>query len=254
VFAEEEAQLLLGAAAGSAEELERLVVARVGGMPLEPLLGWAEFCGLRIVVEPGVFVPRRRTELLAECALEAVRSSVHATAGDAVAAVDLCCGTGAVGAVLQARGGGRVEVHAADLDAAAVANARRNIRPPENVHEGDLYDALPERLRGRVDVLAVNAPYVPTAAIATMPPEARDHEAAMALDGGDDGLDIQRRVVAGASGWLSPRGVLLIETSEEQSPLTAALLREAGLLPEIRRDDDRDATIVIGRTGTTQFL
>lgn len=243
VFAEEEAALLI-AEAVSGGELERMVAARVGGSPLEPLLGWAEFCGLRVVVEPGVFVPRRRTEFLAERAADEAGARSRAGAERAPVIVDLCCGSGAVGAVLAERGVG--DVFAADLDPAAVHNARRNL-PAQNVFEGDLFDALPKTLRGRVDVLVVNAPYVPTAAIATMPPEARDHEAHMALDGGDDGLDVQRRVIRDATAWLSSDGVLLIESSEAQAPLTAELMADAGLHPELARDDDRDSTVVTGR-------
>ena len=90
------------------------------------------------------------------------------------------------------------------------------------LHLGDLYDALPVALRGRVDVLAANAPYVPTDRIALMPPEARDHEPRLALDGGVDGVDLHRRIAAGAAEWLAPGGVLLIETSPAQAPLTDA--------------------------------
>ena len=174
VFAEEEAALLVAAAATPAE-LERLVGARVAGTPLELLLGYAEFCGLRVAVAPGVFVPRRRTALLVERAAALLRPGA--------VVVDLCCGTGAIGAALAARVAG-LEVWAADVDPDAVACARGNL-PPERVLEGDLYDALPDRLRGRVDVLVANAPYVPSGAIGLMPPEARDHEHRTALDGGD---------------------------------------------------------------------
>ena len=91
------------------------------------------------------------------------------------------------------------------------------------VHEGDLYDPLPARLRGRVDVLAVNAPYVPSADIGTMPQEARLHEPRACLDGGADGLEVQRRVAAAAPQWLAPGGHLLIETSRRQAPQTAGI-------------------------------
>ena len=84
--------------------------------------------------------------------------------------------------------------------------------------EGDLFGALPAGLRGRVDVLIANAPYVPTAEIANMPPEAREHEPLVALDGGADGLDVQRRITACARDWLTPGGSLLIETSVRQAP------------------------------------
>jgi release factor glutamine methyltransferase len=235
VFAEEEARLLVAAAADGAA-LDRLVERRVTGLPLEHVLGWAEFCGLRIAVAPGVFVPRRRTAFLVGCAADG--------APPGALVVDLCCGSGAVGAALAARIPG-ARVHAADVDPAAVTCARRNL-PGHAVHRGDLYAALPADLCGRVDVLAVNAPYVPTGAIATMPPEARDHEPPVALDGGADGLDVQRRVAAGAAGWLAAGGRLLIETSRAQAPLTVAAVRAGGLDARVLRSDELDATVVSG--------
>ncbi|WP_368498340.1 putative protein N(5)-glutamine methyltransferase [Herbiconiux sp. A18JL235] len=257
VFAEEEARLLI-AAAGSERELDGLVARRAAGEPLEPLLGWVEFCGRRIAIDPGVFVPRRRTELLAERTVaeaERVRAERasrlrpgtdgRTTGAAGVVVLELCCGAGAVAAVVEAAGG--FEVVAADVDPAAVANARTNLADAASVFEGDLYDALPERLRGRLDVIAANAPYVPTQAIATMPPEARDHEKRVALDGGTDGLDVQRRVIAEAPRWLTASGTLLIESSERQAPSTAALMTASGFDAEIVRDEERDATVVIGR-------
>ncbi len=234
VFAEEEAALLVEEADGDVDRLERMVRDRESGRPLEQILGWAEFAGIRVRVAPGVFVPRRRSELVVRLAREAARP-------DAVA-VDLCCGSGALGAALLAARPD-LEVHAADLDPAAVACARRNL-PPDRVHEGDLYDALPERLRGRVDVLFVNAPYVPTDEIGMMPPEARDHEHRIALDGGPDGLDVQRAVCAGVGGWLAEGGTLVIETGRTQAETTAALMTAAGLTPRIVTDDDIGAVSV----------
>ncbi|MET4157617.1 putative protein N(5)-glutamine methyltransferase [Agromyces sp. PvR057] len=225
--------------ADAAAELERMVARRVAGDPLEQVLGWAEFGGIRILLEPGVFVPRRRTELLAERA--STFTSAVAASGRVPVVVDLCCGAGAIGAVI-ADATRPIELVAADLDPAAVRAARRNLEPRgARVVEGDLYAPLPADLRGRVDVLAVNAPYVPTGEIAMMPPEARDHEALVALDGGDDGLDVHRRVAASAADWLAPGGRLLIETSRRQAPVTAALVEAAGLSAEIVRDDDPGA-------------
>ncbi|MDQ0381705.1 putative protein N(5)-glutamine methyltransferase [Amycolatopsis thermophila] len=236
VFAEDEARLLLEAARTPAE-LEVLTARRVAGEPLEHLLGWAEFRDLRIHVEPGVFVPRRRTELLVE---QAVRfAPAHPVA------VDLCCGSGAAGAALAAELD-LAELHAADLDPAAVRCARRNITRGQ-VHEGDLYDALPARLRGRVDLLVANAPYVPTEAVALMPPEARLHEPQLALDGGSDGLDILRRVVAGAPDWLAPGGHLFVETSERQAPVLAGAATAAGLAAQVVTSADLDATAIVAR-------
>ena len=226
MFAEEEAALLLAQASG-ADELEAMVVARESGLPLEQVLGWVELDGGRYVVAPGVFVPRQRSLLLLRLAAPRLRPGA--------VVVDLCCGTGALGAALLARQPG-LDLHAADLDPAAVACARRNL-PAERVHAGDLFDALPATLRGRVDVLVANAPYVPTDAIAAMPPEARDHEHRVALDGGADGLDVQRRLVAPAPDWLAPGGLLLLETGRDQAPDTAALVAAAGLRAAVHYDD-----------------
>ncbi|HET6672511.1 MAG TPA: putative protein N(5)-glutamine methyltransferase [Agromyces sp.] len=249
VFAEEEAELLAeaaGAGTDAAARLEHLVARRVAGEPLEQVLGWAEFAGRRILLEPGVFVPRRRTEVLA--AEGAVLARAAARSRELPVVVDLCCGAGAIGvAIMDAAG--PVDLVAVDVDPAAVRAARRNLEPMGAlVVEGDLFDPLPERLRGCVDVLAVNAPYVPTAEIAMMPPEARDHEALVALDGGAGGLDVHRRVAASAFEWLADDGSVLIETSRRQAPTTLALLDAAGLR-EVRivHDDEVDGTVVVGR-------
>jgi release factor glutamine methyltransferase len=240
VFAEEEAAELLAAATGPAH-LAALVGRRVSGEPLETVLGWAAFCGLRVAVEPGVFVPRQRTALLVEQAVARLRSCCRTPV-----VVDLCCGSGAVGLAV-ATAAGPVELHAADVDPVAVRCARRNLAPVGGrVHRGDLYAALPPRLRGRVDLLAVNAPYVPSAAVALMPPEARDHEPRAALDGGPDGTDLQRRIAAGARHWLAPGGTLLVETSARQAPHTVAAVEAGGLHAAAVRDGERDATVVVG--------
>lgn len=236
VFAEDEARLITETARTPAEA-EAMVARRVAGEPLEHVLGWAAFAGLRVAVGPGVFVPRHRSELLVGLARERVRPGA--------VVVDLGCGTGALGlAVVHGIDG--VELHAADVDPDAVAYARRNVEPAGHVHQGDLYDALPGELRGRVDVLLASPPYVPTAAIALMPPEARDHEPRTALDGGGDGLDLVRRIAAGAPGWLrAGSGGLLIELSAAQAPAAADAVTAAGL--SARQHHDDDAAVVTGR-------
>jgi release factor glutamine methyltransferase len=235
VFAEDEAAALVEAARDGAD-LPAMLARRVAGEPLEQVVGHADFCGLRIAVAPGVFVPRQRSAALVRGAAGGLST------GDVV--VDLCCGTGALGAAVAAAVPG-LEVYAADLDPAAVACARRNL-PADRVFHGDLYAALPEHLRGRVGALVVNAPYVPTDDIALMPPEAREHEHRVALDGGADGLDVQRGVAAGAGDWLAPGGRLLMETSVAQASRTAGLMSAAGLAADVVRDDDVDGTVVVG--------
>jgi release factor glutamine methyltransferase len=245
VFAEDEARLLISAASTPAE-LAALVGRRVAGEPLEHVLGWAEFCGLRIAVDPGVFVPRRRTEFLAGRAAALARQRAAGAPGEPVVVVDLCCGTGALGAALAAAAG-PVELHAADIDPAAVSCARRNLAPPGGrVYQGDLFEPLPAGLRGRVGILLANVPYVPSEAVGLLPAEARLHEARAALDGGGDGLDILRRVAAGAASWLAPGGHVLSETSERQAPEATRILRSNGLRPQLASSDELESTIVIG--------
>jgi release factor glutamine methyltransferase len=219
-----------------------MVDRRTAGQPLEHVLGWVLFCGRRLRVCPDVFVPRRRTELLARHAAAAFLTQ------PAAHVVDLCCGTGAVGAALSyAVLPQPIDVHAVDIDAAAVRCARHNLTPVGGqVHEGDLYAPLPRNLRGRVGVIVANAPYVPTATIDLLPPEARDFEPRVALDGGADGLTVQRRVAAQARQWLAPGGSLLMETSAAQASRSARLLRAEGLTTRVARCAELDSTIVIG--------
>ncbi|HEX4791431.1 MAG TPA: putative protein N(5)-glutamine methyltransferase [Actinospica sp.] len=257
VFAEEEAALLCAEAA-DADALAGLTRRRVAGEPLELVLGWAGFCGLRIAVEPGVFVPRRRTEFLAR--------SAAALLGPGAVAVDLCCGAGAVGAALLALTGpscgppgrpdgeptGGIELHAADIDPVAVRCARRNLAAAIRqgtafVYEGDLDAPLPARLAGRVSVLTANVPYVPSAEVPLLPAEAREHEPLTALDGGADGLDVLRRAVTAGARWLGPGGSTLIEISERQTAAAAAAFRAAGLATTLLSTEEYATNVMVGR-------
>lgn len=236
VFAEEEAELLL-AAASSDDELTALVKRRVAGDPLEQILGWVEFCGLRVTVAPKVFVPRRRTELMVRQAAALGRTGA--------VVVDLCCGSGAVGLALSTLIG-PIELYAADIDPAAVSCARGNLLSVGGqVFQGDLYAALPNALQGRVDILLANAPYVPTTAMAFMPAEARVHEPPAALDGGPDGLDTLRRVIADATCWLAPGGSLLVETSADQAATTTDIARGHDLSARTVTSTELDGTAII---------
>lgn len=250
VFAEDEARLLASVARTPAE-LDAMVDRRAAGTPLEHVVGHAEFAGLRIAVEPGVFVPRRRSELLAAEATALAGAAAKpddrgdAAAGPRPVVVDLCCGSGAVGAVVAATVTG-IELHAADVDPVAVRCTRRNIPADAQVYGGDLFDALPAGLRGRVAVLVANVPYVPTDEVRLLPAEARMYEPRVALDGGTDGLDVLRRVTVAATRWLAPGGSLLVESSERQQPAVVAAFDTGGLTPRVVHSDDPDATVVIG--------
>jgi release factor glutamine methyltransferase len=233
VFAEEEAELLTEAATSPAG-LEELVSRRVTGEPLEYVVGYANFLGIKVSLDPGVFIPRRRTEFLA-------RAAIRRCAPKSVV-LDLCCGAGAIGAAIGAAVPD-VELYATDIDPVATRCAKRNI--PGETFTGDLFDPLPEELHKRVDVIVVNPPYVPSAEIKLMPAEARDHEPLATLDGGADGLEVLRRVVREAPRWLAPGGLLLAETSERQADRAVAAITDAGLTPVTLTDDELEATVLL---------
>lgn len=236
VFAEEEA-VVLARGARDPEDLATLIARRCAGEPLEHVVGWAEFCGRRIGVTRGVFVPRRRSELLARRAMEVARPGA--------VVVELCCGAAAIATVLAAEVPD-LAVHAVDIEPAAVRCARSNLGAAGHVWEGDLFAPLPADLRGGVDVVVANAPYVPAAEIALLPREARLHEPLVTLDGGADGLEVQRRIAEGARDWLAPGGHLLIETGRHLRAATASVLGAAGFDVVVVTDDDLEATVAIG--------
>lgn len=236
VFAEDEADLLLEAGDGDPVRLRALVQRRLAGEPLEVVLGWAAFDGHRVRVAAGVFVPRARTAVVVEQAARRLHRY------DRV--VDLCCGVGAISVALLGRVGA-LDLVAADVDPDATDVAAENIGDRGIVVTGDLFAPLPERFRDAVDVIAVNAPYVPSGEVATMPSEARDHERLVALDGGADGLDVHRRIADGAGAWLRPGGAVVIEVSAAQSAASAALFAAAGFTVAVERDDEVDGTCVV---------
>ena len=191
-----------------------------------------------------MFVPRRRTEFLAGQAVALARPGA--------VVVDLCCGTGALGAVLAASVD-QAEVHAADIDPAAVRCARRNLAAAGGrVYQGDLFGPLPAALRGRVGILLANVPYVPTGEVGLLPLEAREHEARVALDGGPDGLAVLRRVASAAADWLAPGGHLLTEISERQVAAATEAVRRAGLTARVSRSEEHGATVLIATRPTAR--
>jgi release factor glutamine methyltransferase len=235
VFAEEEAALLVEAARDD-RTFAALVARRAAGEPVEQVVGYADFGGVRVRLRPGVFVPRVRSELL-------VRLAVREAPPHAVV-VDLCCGSGALGLAVRHRRPD-VELHAADVDPIAVATARDNLASP--VYQGDLFDALPAGLRGRIDVVLANVPYVATRHLPLLPAEARDHEPPTALDGGPDGLDVFRAVTAQVTPWLAAGGTLLSEITEAQVAAATEAVKAAGLDAGLNTDDDLEARVIRAR-------
>lgn len=238
VFAEEEAQLLT-LEAQSPEHLELLVSRRVGGLPLEHVLGWVDLCGDRYLLGPSVFVPRPRTAALVR------RAVTIATASATI--VDLCCGCGAVGAAVARRVSGS-RLYATDIDEEAVRWANRNLLPlGGEAFVGNLFSGIPSELKGTVDVVTIIAPYVPTAEIELLPHEARDFEPLVALDGGADGLEVLRRAIEEAREWLAPTGVLVTEIAESQSQSVLEFAHEQGFAATANTDDDGATVAVISR-------
>ncbi|HZI96597.1 MAG TPA: putative protein N(5)-glutamine methyltransferase [Actinomycetales bacterium] len=221
VFAEEEAAALTATFDGPV--LEDAVARRVNGEPLEHVLGWADFSGVRVAVRPPVFVPRRRAEVLVDAAREALRDK----APDAVV-VDVGCGSGAIAAALTTRAPG-IRCHAVDTDHDAVACAAANGTGfGFTVHTGHWLDALPGALRHGVDVAVAHLPYVPTSDLGLLPRDYRDAEPTSAVDGGVDGLDPLRQVAAQLPSWLAPGGMLITQVTRRQVPEAGRVASAAG--------------------------
>ena len=225
----EEAEELRGAAGGDECLLAALAERRLAGEPLAWVVGSAAFCGLRVRVEPGVYVPRPHTE---ELALRAAgRLPARGTA------VDVCTGSGAVAAVLAARRPDATVI-ATDVDERAVACARAN---GVDARAGDLFAPLPAELRGRVDVVTGVVPYVPAPELGSLQRDTFAFESALAYDGGPDGTTVLRRALAGAAAALRPGGAALLELGGDQADLLAGDLDRLGFAVDgVLTDEDGD--------------
>jgi release factor glutamine methyltransferase len=220
--------------------LRDLVKRRRSFEPIAYLRGEREFYGLKFRVDKRVLVPRPDTETLVDAAL--VRSA-HVSMS--MRQLDLCTGSGCV-AIAMARQRPTAKVHASDLSNDALTVARDNALRlgAYNVAfaESDLFAAFAGR---RFDVITANPPYVATAEIATLMPDVRDHEPRLALDGGDDGLDLVRRIVAAAPDHLVAGGLIALEIGAGEAPATAALLESRGFRDvRIHRDITRIERVV----------
>lgn len=234
VFAEEEAAEIRRVLRDP-DAIDAVVAARSAGMPLEQALGRAVFAGIDLQLAPGVFVPRHRAEAIVDVAA-AARPRARTV-------VDLGTGSGAIAAALAVRIP-LADVHASEIDAAAVLVAARNAATIGfEVHEGDWWTALPPSLRGRVDLAAAYLPHVPTARMDGIPKDFRDHEPDRTVHGGADGLDPLRAVLAGSAEWMAPGGALVTLVAGEQVEAARGLVAPRPL-DEVEGDDD--AVLVIG--------
>jgi release factor glutamine methyltransferase len=215
------------------QRFKELILRRAGREPVAYILGAKEFYGRPFAVDSRVFIPRPETELLVQAALQALDPS-----GGEARALDLCAGSGAAGVTLAAERE-RLRVDLVELSEGAVEVARANAAAHApgrcEVHTGDLYAPLPAD--ARYGAIVSNPPYVPTGDADRLAPEIAQHEPALALFGGQDGLDVIRRIVAGAPRWLLPGGTLLMEIDPPEAPAVVRLCAEAGLLsPRVQRD------------------
>lgn len=204
-----------------------LIARRAGGEPFPLLVGHIEFYGLDLRVRPGVFVPRPSSELVVSRVLRRVRARRHPVV------VDVCTGAGPI-AVAVADELPHAEVWGSDIDAKGLDLGRENARAHglKNVRfrRSDMFEGLPQRLAGRVDVVTGHVPYVPPDEMAELPSEVREHEPSFVItDDSEDGLDLIRRAVATAPRWLKPGGWLLLEVSDDLPTRIKRLCRRAGL-------------------------
>ncbi len=204
------------------------VTDRARGRPLEQVLGWAAFGPVRVALAPGVFVPRRRAEAIVPAAL-ALRPAARLV-------VDLGCGAGALAAWL-AVALPDAEVHGVELDETALACARRT--GGFQAHHGSWWWGLPAALAGRVDLAVAYLPHVPTGRLGEIHPDFRNHEPRLAVDGGSDGLDPLRAVLAERAAWLAPEGRLVTLLAREQAEQLGPGAQVLGLT-------DDDAVVAFG--------
>jgi release factor glutamine methyltransferase len=222
-----EADALFAASSEGIGPLEDLLARRLSGEPLAWITGWVDFCGVRVHVAPGVFVPRPHTQAMA-------RRAVTLLPPNGVA-VDICTGSGAVAVVLGSTHPSATVV-ATDIDPIAVACARRN---GVDALEGDLDEPLSPSMHGRVDVMTAVVPYVPTEELPFLPRDVVANEPAHALDGGPGGTSMLLRVAEAAPRWLRPGGSVLLELGGDQFDEGATALAEIGF-GEIRAHRDGD--------------
>jgi release factor glutamine methyltransferase len=224
-----EADELVARAAGDAAVLDALVARRLAGEPLAWITGSTVFCGRRLRIDQGVYVPRPHTELLARRAVE--------RCPPAGTAIDVCTGCGAVAATIAAERPG-VRVIATDADERAVACARAN---GVDARLGDLLEPLPGGLDGAADVLVAVVPYVPTSELRLLQRDTFAFESTAAYDGGRDGALLLRRVVAEAPPLMRRGGALLLELGGGQEGLLAPDMSRGGFTAvSVLRDEDGD--------------
>lgn len=200
---------------GSFEKMTAIAKERATGRPLSQVLGYTEFCGLKIRVNPDVLSPRPETELLVEQAINFLKDKKDARA------LDLCTGSGCIAVTLALST--RAEITASDVSGKALATARGNAEFNGAAVRFVLSDTF-DNVDGKFDLIVSNPPYIPTAEIEGLDREVRDFEPRIALDGGADGLDFYRIIAAKAASRLKENGALMLECGEGQAEKIIAML------------------------------
>ncbi len=242
IFSEQESEV----AAHQAQELAGVVAQRLERVPLAYILGYREFYGINVAVTPDVLIPRPETEGIVEHTLFMALMGMETRE---LTIADVGTGSGAI-AVNLAIHLPAARIYAVDISEPALDVAAYNIRAHAvadrvRLGHGDLLEPLPEP----VDVIVANLPYIPTARIPTLQPEVRQ-EPPTALDGGPDGLDLVRRLLAQAPAKLNAPGIILLELDPEQFPAAEATARQHFPNAEITAEQDltrRDRIMVVNR-------
>jgi release factor glutamine methyltransferase len=235
-----------------AERFRALVERRAGHEPLQHLLGFEDFRGLRLRVTPDALIPRPETEGLVEWALELLGEPPPSARRADMVVVDVGTGSGAIACAL-ASARPDIQVFALDTSLGALAVAADNVRAlgldgRVRLLAGDLLEPL-GTAPGRFDMVVANLPYLPSALIPSLPREVRDFEPRAALDGGPDGLRALRRLVTAAPAALRPGGWLVLEIGEDQAGALASLMGAEGFVDIAARRDLRGAErYVAGRS------
>ena len=223
-----------------------LVARRAAGEPFPFLTGWIEFYGMELIVRPGAFVPRPSSELTVTRALKRLKRRRHPVM------VDVCAGAGPI-ALAVANELAHAEVWGIDIDEGGLAQGRDNARryDLDNVtfRKSDMYNSLPKKLLGSVDVITGHVPYVPADELEDLPREVRGYEPVYTLsDRSEDGLTLMRRAAAESIKWLKPGGWLLLEVSEDMLGKVRRICNSAGLEAHgVAADDDRLSIVVESR-------
>jgi len=232
------------------DRYRELVRRRGAGEPLQTLIGETEFYSRTFKVEAGVFIPRPETEHLVERCVELMTGGTSSLLQPT--ALEIGCGTGIIGVSLAAEMP-RLRVWASDVNPAAVeltaVNARRlGVGARVEPLEGALFRPFPVQLRGAVNLLVSNPPYIPSDVVPTLSREVAEHDPREALDGGADGLDVYRAIAAGAGAWLVEDGIVALEIGYDQGESVPEILREAGFRDiEVREDFNGHPRVVTGR-------